>query len=124
MNTTYRVYSDGEPLFEFHLEDSDMWYMFGKIVEIDSQLTLSQIYISLYSLSFERFFKQDGLAYRCTLIGETELQCLLIQCNEDTTCFRVVTSEEAQDFSGKKYDSLLSIIKHDERILMNKVHPT
>ncbi|MGR3276503.1 hypothetical protein ACSYAD_15450 [Acaryochloris marina NIES-2412] len=108
MAEIYILTSDGVPLAQFENEESDMWYLMGKISSIQSSLvTLNEIFQATQDLDFKAVMCDWSQGYRCELKAEANIiPCVLMECNPQQAILRMLTAQETIAWSQQNLQPL------------------
>lgn len=92
----YLLASDDVPLAQFNNEESDMWYLFGKLAPIPSgTVAINQIFQVTKHLEFKSVLGDWSQGYRCELQAEANvIPCVLMECNPQQVILRILTAQE------------------------------
>ncbi|KAI9135181.1 hypothetical protein [Acaryochloris sp. CCMEE 5410] len=92
----YLLISDDVPLAQFESEESDMWYLFGKIAPIPSgKVAIHKIFSVTKHLEFKAVLCDWSQGYRCDLqAGTSIIPCVLMECNPQQVILRMLTASE------------------------------
>ncbi|OJJ14795.1 hypothetical protein BI308_24720 [Roseofilum reptotaenium AO1-A] len=102
MTDVYILSSQGSPLALFEHQESDMWYLFGKIEPIQSgKVDINKIFEVTKTLDFKIVMSDWSQGYRCELESEdSSIPCVLMECNSRQVSLRMLSAEETIEWSN------------------------
>lgn len=108
MANIYILTSNGIPLAQFECQESDMWYLFGKIQPILSeQVAINDIFEATIYLDFKTVMSDWSRGYRCELRSEnSSIPCLLMECTSQQVSLRMLVTKESIKWSEQHLRAL------------------
>ena len=108
MANIYILTSNGIPLAQFECQESDMWYLFGKIQPIASeQVAINDIFEVTRDLDFKTVISDWSQGYRCELQYENlSIPCLLMECTSHQVSLRMLVTKESIEWSEQNLQAL------------------
>ena len=112
MTDLYILTSNGSPLVQFEHQESDMWYLFGKIEPLQSgKVTINEIFEVTKTLDFKIVMSDWSQGYRCELESKnSSIPCVLMECNLQQVSLRILSPAETIEWSNRNIQPLLSVL--------------
>ncbi|WP_299490566.1 hypothetical protein [Acaryochloris sp. IP29b_bin.137] len=109
MVETFILTSKSLPLAQFEHEESDMWYLFGKIKPLpSSQIAIDDIFQVTKNLEFRAVLSGFSQGFSCELQAEkSTIHCILMECNPTQVILRMLTATETIEWSRENLRPLL-----------------
>lgn len=108
MANIYILTSNDIPLAQFECQESDMWYLFGKIQPIVSeQVAINDIFEVTRDLDFKTVMSDWSRGYKCELQSENlSIPCLLMECTSQQVSLRMLVTKESIEWSEQNLQAL------------------